>query len=106
MRFGWRFSRRTDQRGIEMTWKEFISGEYGVSHAVIAVLMIAIGTLLGGVYGNLFMSGAAANGYFMREAAQHRSYDPRTWGLDGQLDAAFPALLVLVNLALLLIWNA
>lgn len=90
--------------GDLMTFREFLDGKYGVSHAVISLLMIGVGTLVGGVYGNLFMSGAAIGAYYMREAVQHGSYNPRTWNVDGQLDAAFPGLIVLTNIALLLPW--
>lgn len=94
-------------------YQRFINGEYGVSHAVIATLMLLVGShlgnlmgdALGALCGNLFMSGAAVGAYYMREVVQHDSYDPRTWSIDGQLDAAFPALIVMLNLVIIyLVW--
>lgn len=82
-----------------MTYQDFIAGKYGISHGVIAVALIGIGTLLGGVYGNLFFAGGAVGAYYMREVVQHNSWNPMHWNWDGRLDAFMPLLVVGVNIA-------
>lgn len=88
-----------------MTWNEFIAGKYGISHGVITAGVILIGTVLFGAVGNLAAAWLALAAYFVREAQQGHSLDPRRWSLDGKYDLLVPALVVAVNVLGVLAWH-
>lgn len=89
-----------------MNDRDFIAGKHGISHAVITAGVIAVGTLIGGVYGNVLAAGLALILYYVREVRQHDSMCPGDWNVDGQQDLTAPAIVVVINLIAVALWSA
>lgn len=88
-----------------MSWHDFITGKYGLSHGVITLVMIVMGWVLGDVCGSLIASGIALGAYYMREAVQGHSYNPLHWGTDGIFDFTLPVSVIWINV-MVIAWSA